>query len=148
MSDAFDKAAQTILRAGEENGGLTNRNLFDLIVAGHEEAVVTAAALEKKTEECYQDNRTALGRIASHLDSEAGTITRKMQASLAQHTRDPGAHARAPRRKDDPAAADFSSSPLSIIERRVWVMWGVAIFVAMTVANGLIMWGLDKFLHP
>lgn len=101
MSGGFDKATQKILREADANGGLTTRSLFDVLVAGHDEAVETAAtladevneqrrvlreALEKVTAQliAYNDkldgkldahieeDRKQLARIVAHLESEAG----------------------------------------------------------------------------
>jgi len=53
MTDHFRSKTQEILRAGDENGGLGNRSLFDLIVASHddfvEEVEVVVAAVAVNT---------------------------------------------------------------------------------------------------
>jgi hypothetical protein len=34
------------------------------------------------------------------------------------------------------------------LRQRVWAMWGVGIFLAVTLANALMTYGFDKLLHP
>ena len=143
MTDTFDQTVRKLLRDSEANGGLERRDLFDLMVAGHDEAIETAATLATETkvmatalaatlvqerrdlktaiekvrtdlmvynvklggtlEVHIEDDRAQLARIASHLESEAGTITRAIDA----HCADVSAHGRAPRRKDDPPDANY-----------------------------------------
>ena len=143
MSATFDETTRRLLREAKVNGGLNDQSLFDLMVAGHDEAIETAATLATETkvmatalaatlvqerrdlktaiekvrtdlmvynvklggtlEVHIEDDRAQLARIASHLESEAGTITRAIDA----HCADVSAHGRAPRRKDDPPDANY-----------------------------------------
>jgi len=143
VTDTFDQTVRKLLRDSEANGGLERRDLFDLMVAGHDEAIETAATLATETkvmatalaatlvqerrdlktaiekvrtdlmvynvklggtlEVHIEDDRAQLARIASHLESEAGTIIRAIDA----HCADVSAHGRAPRRKDDPPDANY-----------------------------------------
>ena len=50
MTGIFNEKAQAILRNAEVNGGLTSRNLFDLIVASHDESVQVAEKLAQTVE--------------------------------------------------------------------------------------------------
>ena len=155
MSGKFNETTRRLLRESEANGGLDNKALFDLMVAGHDEGIEAArvlaadvketaetlatetkamavalattlqqerrdlkAAVEKVRDDLMvyneklggkldihiEDDRTQLARIASHLDSKAGTITRAMDL----HCADTFAHRRAPRHKDDPQEYDYS----------------------------------------
>jgi hypothetical protein len=133
-----------LLRESEGNGGLRDKALFDLLVAGHEEAIDVAATLATETksmaEELAQslaqerrdlktavdkvredlmaynvhlggkldthikDDSAQLARIASHLESESGTINR----AIIAHCKDTSAHGRQPRREGDPPDSDYS----------------------------------------
>ena len=145
MTGKFNAETRKLLRDAEVNGGLTNRNLFDLMVAGHEEGIESAAALATETKTMaatlastlaqerrdlraaiekvrtdlmayneklggvldvhIEDDRKQLARIASHLESEAGTINRAMTT----HCADAYAHRREPRRASDPPDSDWSA---------------------------------------
>jgi len=50
VTGIFNEKAQAILRNAEVNGGLTSRNLFDLIVASHDESVQVAEKLAQTVE--------------------------------------------------------------------------------------------------
>ncbi len=76
MSGKFAAAIEGIAIRSAGNGGPTQADLLEAIVAGHDESVETAAALEKKTEETAAELATQLARIVSHLESEAGHTTK------------------------------------------------------------------------
>ena len=110
MTGKFNETTRRLLRDAN-GGGLDNRALFDLMVAGHEEGLLAAEKLAEETKEAaaalaatLAQDRQCIDRIASHLESEAGTINRAMQL----HCADTNAHRRDPRRRDDPPEYDYS----------------------------------------
>ena len=138
MSASFDETARALLRATDANGGLDTRGLFDLMVAAHEEQASQAE---------YQ--RKALNRIASHLESEAGRVEEAATKALRAHVAN--AHpVRAPRRASDPEDMDWRSvvGEAAVTSKRVWVMWGCAVFVAVALGNALIMFVIERVMNP
>lgn len=98
MTDRFNRKAQEILAASEENGGLTRRNLFDLMIASHDESAEVARLLAEKAEvRC-----DAMDAKFAKLDC----------------IRNP----RKPRRNYDEPDVDYRSSRE---DRRLWVMWNI-----------------------
>ena len=156
MSGKFNETTRRLLRDSEANGGLDNRALFDLMVAGHEEGIDAAAKLATETKDTaaalaaalaatLAEDRKALARIASHLESEAGSINRAILA----HCSDANAHRRAPRRVDDPPEYDYGGIPQSPAEdeqmgdmRRAWRFgrWVVMALAVASIAFGLSYW--------
>lgn len=152
MTGKFNETTRRLLRESEGNGGLDNKALFDLMVAGHEEGLESAAKLARETKESADalavvlaSDRMQIARIAAHLESEAGTINRAILA----HCADVNAHRRAPRRVDDPSEYDFSGIPQQPQEdeqmgdiRRAWRFgrWVVMALAAASMAFGLSYW--------
>jgi hypothetical protein len=111
MTGRFDETTRRLLRESDANGGLSNKNLFDLMVAGHDEGITTAQKLARETEEAWAalaetlaEDRQNIARIASHLESESGSINRAILA----HCADTNAHSREPRRVTDPPDANYA----------------------------------------
>ena len=152
MTGKFNETTRRLLRDSEVNGGLDNRALFDLMVAGHEEGLDTAAKMATETKDAaatlaatLAEDRKQLARIASHLESEAGSINRAILA----HCSDVNAHQRAPRSADDPPEYDHSGIPRQPQEdeqmgdmRRAWRFgrWVVMALAVASMAFGLSYW--------
>ena len=149
VTGKFNETTRRLLRDSEANGGLDNRALFDLMVAGHEEGILAAEKLAVETKETaaalaatLAEDRQALTRIASHLESEAGTINRAMQL----HCADTNAHRREPRRKDDPPEYDYSGIPKAAEDEQMGDMrraWRIGKWVVM--AAGLFV--IEALVH-
>ena len=73
----FDETTRRLLRDAKVNGGLTEQSLFDLMVASHDEAVVTAATLAEETKE-----------MADSLAAEARTVAAALAVALTQERRE------------------------------------------------------------
>jgi len=156
MTGKFNETTRRLLRDSEVNGGLDNRALFDLMVAGHEEGIDAAAELATETKDTaaalaaalaatLAEDRKALARIASHLESEAGSINRAILA----HCSDANAHRREPRRVDDSPEYDYSGTPRQPQEdeqmgdiRRAWRFgrWVVMALAVASMAFGISYW--------
>lgn len=84
------------------------------------------------------------------LDEAVSQFERDHEAIHAQHM----AEHHAVRRASDPAETDFSLERHGAVvcdedtQRRVWVLWGVAIFAATVIGNALLTYGIDRFLRP
>lgn len=85
MTGRFNAETQRLLRESKANGGIGPQQLFDLLVAGHEEATETAAALARKAEATEATMRVQLQRIVSHLESETGHISEAVAETLRRH---------------------------------------------------------------
>ena len=148
MTGKFNETTRRLLRDAN-GGGLDNRALFDLMVAGHEEGLLAAEKLAEETKEAaaalaatLAQDRQYIDRIASHLESEAGTINRAMQL----HCADTNAHRREPRRKDDPPEYDYSGIPKAAEDEQMGDMrraWRIGKWVVM--AAGLFV--IDALVH-
>lgn len=109
MTDRFNRKAQEILRDGDSNGGLTNRSLFDLMVAAHDESVEVAKVLATKVEDRCDEFDARFEKL------------------------DCIVHPRAPRRSYDEPDANYRSARKDE-DRRLWVMWNVVISIVKDVA--------------
>ena len=73
---SFDDTKDAILRDAKQNGGLNERSLFNLIVASHDDAQKADIAFDEKLDKHVEEDRLQFARISSHLESEAGTLSR------------------------------------------------------------------------
>ena len=78
MTDRFNKKAQELLRAGNENGGLTIKSLFDLQVAAHEEAVETARLISDELRATRKEDHIALERITNGVEEECEKVSMRL----------------------------------------------------------------------
>ncbi|MDI9598692.1 MAG: hypothetical protein QM323_04225 [Acidobacteriota bacterium] len=86
------------------------------------------------------------------LEQAVAEFERGHDAMHAQHM----AQHHAAHRDSDPIDSDFSTERRSaaavvcdeLTQRRVWVLWGVAIFAATVIGNALLTYGIDRFLRP
>ena len=84
MTNDFNKATQKILREADANGGLTTRSLFDVLVAGHDEAVETAATLAAEVNEQRRVLREALEKVAIQLVTYNDKLDGKLDAHIEE----------------------------------------------------------------
>ena len=138
MTGKFNETTRRLLRDSEINGGLDNRALFDLMVAGHEEGILAAEKLAVETKETAAllaatlvEDRGQLARIASHLESEAGSINR----AIVAHCSDANAHGRAPRRSTDPLSVTYGETTEEGDMKRAWriARWAGIVFGAASI---------------
>ena len=138
MTGKFNETTRRLLRDSEANGGLDNRALFDLMVAGHEEGILAAEKLAVETKETAAllaatlvEDRGQLARIASHLESEAGSINR----AIVAHCSDANAHGRAPRRSTDPLSVTYGETTEEGDMKRAWriARWAGIVFGAASI---------------
>jgi hypothetical protein len=112
MTGIFDERARTILRNSEENGGLTMRSLFDLVVASHDESVAVAEKLALKVDESVQARMTERAELhewqvnqAARCASEHKKLFEEEFANIARQ---------APHRIGDAASADFRDDGVAL----------------------------------
>ena len=172
MSKSFRKVIDDIAISASENGGVTTQDLLTAMIAGHDEAEETARELAQKTEETaarlaeelrlqHQSSLDAIELqktlIENHL-SDANVrdarITKleaykeDQQLTCADKVKALVEREHNARHSAYVESIAGESTVLQIMGRRVWVLWGVALFLATVIANGLIMFWLDKVLHP
>ena len=172
MSGPFRKAIDEIAIRAAENGGPTAQDLLTAMIAGHDEAEQTAAELAQvnrktaetlaaKLEEQHQASISAIVSnrqlLADHLD-EAKERDRRITALEGwRAVTEENCEARVKRICSEEHAkthSDYLESlveegkSFSLVERRVWVIWGVAIFVAVIIAQAMLTIGIDKVLRP
>jgi hypothetical protein len=84
MSDAFDRKMQAIATRAAANGGPSPQDLLEAMSAGHEAAQEAAAELATELAKERNDVALQLGRISSHLESEAGHIDAALRAHFKE----------------------------------------------------------------
>jgi len=85
MTRNFEKAKNNILRESTVNGGLDTQNLFDIIVASHEDFVVEGTATRKQLTEHIKVDRATLVEVhqmLGEMKSESTKIAEGVQASV------------------------------------------------------------------
>ena len=63
VSSHFDETAQQLLRNSEVNGGLKLRDVFDLVVAGHDDSIEAASVLADKVEQAALLRKSELDEL-------------------------------------------------------------------------------------
>lgn len=156
MSLGFNETAQQLLRAAKENGGLTNETLFDLVVASHGESSKELKAMSKRLDDhCVLTNEAIAGLTLARERVVATQVPRidRLEAEVAslgcirdEHRETHAEHMQSHHRSYDPEDSDFSQkrARLPLEDRRVWVLWGVSLFLAMLIASELVKFSLEK----
>lgn len=161
MTDEFEKAVQRILKESAANGGPTNEHILSALIATnddldaqhaetkawHEE--VTSIVATHIEEANTRDRRLDLleQRGASCATYVAEAVDKRAKEERQNHLEFHNKHVlelHPTHRGGDPEGSDFSErrdNPAVIVEgvdRKVWVMWGVGLFIAATIASDLI----------
>lgn len=150
MTDAFESEVQKFV--SRQNGGdLTPQIVYEMLKAvdrdGEERHQETKRLLEEHcAEDIIRDERVTALENWRH--EQATTCEHRVRDLItAEHDQRHGAHMAADhpaeRRASDPADADFSDRRAGdgggeTIARKVWVMWGVGMFLAVLAANTLV----------
>lgn len=155
MSDHFESEVQKFV--SKQNGGeLTPRIVYDMLKAvdadGDERHRETKTLLEAHCAEDELREERVAALEAWRRDQSANCERRIRELIDAEHAERHGAHMTTDhspeRRATDPADADFSErrqndGARESIARRVWVMWGVGMFLAVLAANALVAYLLN-----
>ncbi|MEI6450253.1 MAG: hypothetical protein WCP98_09915 [Actinomycetes bacterium] len=148
MTSAFENAKNAILRDGEVNGGLTNRSLFDLMVAAHEDEEAWDASIEAKIDDHldsvpHMDHAAFAafieGRNALLADATKEVLAEGDRRCKARRSGKPQA-----RRKDDPPDAVFVEDREGGDIRR---FWRFGKWVVVVGGGALIVFGADALVH-
>jgi hypothetical protein len=150
MPDSFDQAKNDILRGSQENGGLTPRNLFDLISASHEttmDAIADIRGIVGGREEAIEAAKREV--IAEVEKRERWPVLDKacedLRASIAEIA------ARQPRRENDPPSVDFRTyaaprpagdQPENRTMQEIFLGWRFSKWLVGLVLVGVIGWAL------
>jgi hypothetical protein len=161
MTDKFEKAVQDILKESAGNGGPTNEHILTALIATNDDldtqhaetkawhTEVTTLITEHVKEADIRDRRLdALEASGSRCPGYVNELVEKRAIEERQFHREfhdkHVLECHAPHRSEDPDGSDFRerrNNPALVVEsidRRVWVMWGIGLFIAATIAADLI----------
>lgn len=139
-NDDFNSTAQRLLRDGDANGGLTNKSLFDLIVASHNESVASAKAIANELRATRASDHVAAAELIERhddlcariisleewkLDSQRTCVDRVKRLIDEEHRQMHGQHMETHHNDED--------------ARQTWLMWLVGgkvayIIIAVVIA--------------
>lgn len=146
--------------AKRTNGGeITSRNVFDLVLAVDHAAykrhrsTVRRVNVLTKTVETHIAESTVRDAQILEIQAQQRTCPPIVKAAIeAEHAARHGEHMNVyhkPRRATDDINENHNderelTTTVAKLDRKVWVMWGGLIFVGNLMANGMLVWLLDK----
>lgn len=146
MSDYFEQAKDEILLRAEENGGPTTHDLLILLSA-------KARDDDAQHAEAMDAIRKHGELLATHCAEEERRLG-KLEAWKNEHcVMHDSMVSQSPRRSGDDPAHDYKSVRrdgallTEPIARKVWVLWGVFIFILVEVSQLLMRFVFDSFVR-